>query len=468
VPELTAFWKTASFRLTVIVAASVSLAAILLVGTIYWQVNTALTRDIANQLRTEAKQLADYAQHTTQDKLIRHIDTLSQLDTRRLYFLNGAKGSAQAGNLDGWPASVEHIGKIAVFRIVDKNGHGRLVIGLASRLPQGQRLLVAREARLISDIGGYLAWWILIGTTAIALIGVLLGFIISRSVLGRITLITLTGQRIMSGDLSERIPISGTADEFDDLAANLNVMLDRIEELMGGIQEVSDNIAHDLKTPLNRLRNRAEDALSGALNERESLEHILLEADELIRTFNALLQIARLEAGASDHTRTQINLAEFVRDIVELYAPAAEDADTSIAYEYLGPVQFEGNRQLLAQALTNLIENALKYGCPTEEKAVKEKGAEIRVHLAHDCDHIALSVSDRGPGIPADQYDHALKRFGRLDVSRSKPGTGLGLSLVRAVAKIHNGHLDLTDNGPGLIATMRLPLTGVKAADVPQ
>lgn len=459
VAELTAFWRTASFRLTIVAAAGVSIAATFLVAVIYWHVNAALTRDLARQVQSEAIQLVRYARENSHDAFVRQIALRSRLDPRRLYGLTGSAGLL-AGDLRRWPSAVDTLDEATVFRLPMEDGRQRLVVGIAHQIDDQRRLLVAREARAIADLSNQVFWWMLLGITAMTLSGVLLGFVMSRLVLGRIAAITLTAQRIMSGNLSERITLSGSADEFDGLACNLNHMLARIEELMAGIQEVSDNIAHDLKTPLNRLRNRAEEAIDGARNEREALEQILVEADDLIRTFNALLQIARLESGASDSAQETMDLSGLVKDIVEFYAPVAEESHATIVYEEIGLMAFHGNRQLLAQALINLIENALKYGVTRADGAGggTSQGAQIRIRLARCGDHAALSVSDRGPGIPMSKHAHALRRFGRLDTSRSQPGTGLGLSLVRAVAKIHGGQLELADNQPGLIATIRLPL----------
>jgi signal transduction histidine kinase len=236
-------------------------------------------------------------------------------------------------------------------------------------------------------------------------------------------------------------------------------MLERIERLMIGLREVSDNIAHDLKTPLNRLRNRAEAALRddrGSPAWRDGLERTIEEADDLIKTFNALLLIARLEAGAVEETLEPMDLAEVVADAAELYAPAAEDAGFRLEYSALPPIPVLGNRQLVGQALTNLIDNALKYSAKQARAGTSPPAISISA-VALDAKAI-LTVADRGPGIPAADRERALKRFVRLEVSRSRPGTGLGLSLVTAVAQMHGGTLRLEDNEPGLRAVLELPL----------
>jgi signal transduction histidine kinase len=251
----------------------------------------------------------------------------------------------------------------------------------------------------------------------------------------------------MQGDLSQRIPTSGGNGELDALAQNLNEMLDRIEGLMSGLREVSDNIAHDLKTPLNRLRNAAEAALRdprGGEAYREGLERTIEKSDELIKTFNALLLIARLEAGPLEESVEAFDLGRFVEDVAELYTPAAEEAGFALAIEAEHGVLIRANRQLIGQAVANLIDNAIKYS------RGGEPGSAITVRAYREGGQPAISVGDHGPGIAEGDRERALKRFIRLEASRTQPGTGLGLSLVAAVARLHHGEVRLEDNQPGL------------------
>jgi signal transduction histidine kinase len=267
---------------------------------------------------------------------------------------------------------------------------------------------------------------------------------------------TETSQSIMAGDLSERLPLSGNGDELDRLAVSLNAMLDRIGELMQGMREVSDNIAHDLKTPLTRLRNSAEQALRHGKGQKEyklALERSIAESDTLIRTFNALLLIARTEAGAGADTFIPVDISRMIEDMCEMYEPAAEEAGASLHSTIEPDLIALGNRELLGQVIANLMDNALKYGLPPVEGAA----AAIHVSAQRMGKHIQLIVRDNGAGIPADQRGKALERFGRLDVSRNKPGSGLGLSLVMAVAHLHKGSLHLEDNNPGLKVILEIP-----------
>ena len=274
------------------------------------------------------------------------------------------------------------------------------------------------------------------------LVGLLGGWLaVSRNILKRIDGVTKTSRVIMAGDLSGRVPIDGSGDEFDRLAVNLNAMLDRIEQLMNGLREVSDNIAHDLKTPLSRMRNRVETALyviSPAWIASDVLEKTIEESDELIRTFNALLSIARLEAGSNSTNFALNDLQELVGDVAELYEPLAEQNNMQLYHEAADHrAQINVDRQLLGQAIANLIENALKYGGslskddPSANSARGKITIEAGVHPSNGSGDqqktffITMAVM-RGRALPAKILSRAMKRFGRLEKSRSKPGTGLG------------------------------------------
>jgi signal transduction histidine kinase len=298
------------------------------------------------------------------------------------------------------------------------------------------------------------------GTAIVALAGLAGGLLASRALLHRIDSVTQASRTIMAGSLSGRLPVSSAGDEFDRLAEGLNAMLERIERLMIGLREVSDNIAHDLKTPLTRLRNRAETALAApaGADQRPALEQTIEEADGLIRTFNALLAIARLEAGQGSESFAALDLAAVAREAAELYEPVAEEAGFGLDVEVAAAPAVLGDRQLIGQAIGNLIDNAMKYGRTGGAAASRillriESGGEARI-----------IVADHGPGIPPADRERALKRFVRLEASRSAPGSGLGLSLVAAVARLHGGSLKLEDNRPGLRVIIALPLAPAQNA----
>jgi signal transduction histidine kinase len=259
----------------------------------------------------------------------------------------------------------------------------------------------------------------------------------------------------MDGDLTGRLPVNGSGDEFDRLSGNLNVMLGRILELNEGLKQVSDNIAHDLKTPLTRLRNRAEEALSGkkaGTEYREALEDIIGESDQLIRTFNAILMISRLEAGYSSENLENMSVAPIVSDVSEMYEPVAEDAGVKLTLGDLIDVPLHINRELVGQTVSNLVDNAIKYALNSENTAT------VTLSMERDQQWVRIVVADNGPGIPEDKREQATERFVRLEESRTQPGSGLGLSLAKAVMKLHGGALRLEDNGPGLRAVLEFPL----------
>jgi signal transduction histidine kinase len=283
-------------------------------------------------------------------------------------------------------------------------------------------------------------------------------------VLRRIDAMNSSARAIMGGDLTLRLPVSGSGDELDRLAAGLNDMLGRISDLMAGLREVSDNIAHDLRTPLTRLRNHAEEALRNAADPaayRVALERTIEESDGLIAVFNALLMIARAEAGAESAGVGPFDLGETVAGVAELYEPVAEENGAKLTIEAARGLTVLGNRELIGQAVANLIDNAVKYGAGGGESAQK---AEIVVTARREGANVAIEVSDRGPGIPADDRARALERFVRLEGARSRPGSGLGLSLAAAVMRMHGGAIRLDDNAPGLKVTATLPAATVAAS----
>jgi signal transduction histidine kinase len=298
------------------------------------------------------------------------------------------------------------------------------------------------------------------------LIGTLGGIFVARRVLKRVDAISDSARAIMTGDLTKRLPLAGTGDELDRLAESVNVMLERITALMAGLKEVSDNIAHDLKTPLTRLRMDAEQALrarSSPEEQRVALEKIIEESDSLIRIFNALLMIARAEAGNQPEGMSDFDVSEIARDVGELYDALAEEHDVKLVVNTDQSMMIHGNRELVGQALANLIDNALKYGVPEGSDATLRL---VTLEARRNGELAELVVADRGVGIlPADRA-RVVDRFVRLENSRTRPGSGLGLSLAAAVAHLHGGELHLEDNAPGLRVVISLPLS--HAAPAPQ
>ncbi len=318
-------------------------------------------------------------------------------------------------------------------------------------LPGGYRLLVGRDLRDASmfraRITRSLAWSALL-TLALGVAG---GMFMTRNMLRRVEAVNRTSERIIHGDLTQRVPLTGSGDEFDQLAQNLNAMLDQIERLMLAMRQVTDNIAHDLRTPLARLRSRLEVTLlerPDAERYAEALRDTIAEADRLLGTFNALLSIAEAEAGSRRQDWAIVDLAEIARTVAELYEPVADENGLALAVDIDATLPVRGERHLLSQAIANLLDNALKYA-PV---------GNVMLRAKRDGDSARLDVADRGPGIPADRREAVFDRFVRLEGSRSTPGNGLGLSLVRAVARLHAGNCWLEDNEPGLKVVMTIPL----------
>jgi signal transduction histidine kinase len=374
-----------------------------------------------------------------------------------LYLLAGADGTPLAGNVRAWPGAAPQMPQTFINfsyeRPTDDGKETRPGRAVLLMLPNNYKLLVGRDIKQVNEAEGTIRNTLLYALGLTALFCVIGGAYISRNVMRRLELINRTSQEIMSGDLTRRIPVRGDRDELDHLAINLNAMLDQIERLMMGMREVADNIAHDLRTPLNRLRNRLEGLTIGDGGTREeaitSLEGAISEADNLIATFNSLLLIAEAETGAHRDTLEPIDLRDVVRNITDLYEPVADERGIRLNVSAPASVMVRGNRSLLARAAANLVENALKF---------TPKGGEVSVTAAAPRDEAPyLSVRDSGPGIPEEDRERVMDRFVRLERSRNTPGSGLGLSLVAAVARMHDARVELDDNKPGLAAKLIFP-----------
>jgi signal transduction histidine kinase len=455
---------TQAFRVAAASAAAFLVVATLIVGTLFWQTNTLLTDHVVDELREEATELSREAAAFDPAAFAEKIRLRSRTGGTSLYFLADAAGKKLAGNLESLPAEIAGSPTGGVFRYRregDAANAGLSVDRLGVAMPvaagPGLHLVIGRDIDEQLALAARIKRTFLWGFGALALAAVIAGLWAGRSVLSRIDLINATTRSIMAGDLSRRIPVTGSADELDELSQSLNGMLDRIEQLMNGLREVSDNIAHDLKTPLNRLRNSAEAALRESRGEdgyREGLESTIEKADDLIKTFNALLLIARLEAGVVEESAEVFDLGRLVRDVAELYEPVAEEAGLALSIDVEDGIEIRANRQLVGQAVANLADNAIKYSARVEHGPPPPV---IAVRALARGAAAEISVADRGPGIEAKDRDRALRRFVRLEKSRTQPGTGLGLSLVAAVARLHNGAVSLEDNDPGLKVVVTLP-----------
>jgi signal transduction histidine kinase len=450
--------RTTAFKLTLAYLVIFIVFAASLLG--YFALNTRrlITEQITTTVDTEISGLREQYNQGGIRRLVIVVDLRSRRPGSSLYLVTTATGEGLAGNVGslepGWLET-----NYRRLEAPEGNDHRALV--QVVQLPGGFRLLVGRDLeereRLFAIIANAGQW----SLALVIVLGLAGGFFVSRRVLNRIEAMTETAQTIMAGDLAGRLPVAGTGDELDRLAEHLNAMLERIEALMGGLKEVSDNIAHDLKTPLTRLRNRCEQALRGAAgvdDYRAALESTIAESDDLIRTFDALLMIARAESGHARDNMTEFDAAEIARDVGELYEPLADEKGIALTVDAPAAAPVRGNRELVSQALANLIDNAIKYAGPNGQ--VNGAPAEIVVKAGNDGERIALSVADRGPGIAEADRSRVVERFVRLEQSRSEPGSGLGLSLAAAVARLHGGELKLEDNHPGLRSTIALPRAG--------
>jgi signal transduction histidine kinase len=456
--------RTTAFQLTLAYLLIFILFAVSLLG--YFALNTRrlITEQITRTVNTEIGRLREQYNEAGIRGLVLVLDLRSRRPGSSLYLVTTPTGEGLAGNVGSLePGVLDHPGwlETSYRRIEAPDGVEHRALVQVVELPGGFRLLVGRDLEERERIYGIISnagrW----SFALVVVLGLAGGFFVSRRVLRRIDAMTDTANTIMAGDLGGRLPIAGTGDELDRLAGNVNAMLERIEALMRGLKEVTDNIAHDLKTPLTRMRNRCEQALRGEQGRdyRAALESTIAESDDLIRTFDALLMIARAESGQARGNMDEFDAAEIARDVGELYEPLAEQKGLVLKIDAPAPAAVRGNRELVSQALANLVDNAIKYAGPDASK-INGAAAEILVKAGADGERITLSVADRGPGIPEADRGRVVERFVRLEQSRSEPGSGLGLSLASAVARLHGGELRLEDNRPGLRSIIALPRTG--------
>ena len=458
-------WRTTTVRLTALFLLIFVVFAVLLLGLIWWQTTVSLQRSQTDAIDRETRALQRVDANGGFRATIIAVGRLAQQPGPGIYYLADPQGQMIIGNVTDLPAEVLADPGTFSFNYqraqpVDATADdipapiGNAIVR-SVKLESGLILVVGRD---VVERRGYTAiilQWFAIGVAGILFFSLVAGGVTAVRVLRRVETINATSRKIMSGNLSERVPVTRRNDEFDGLANSLNRMLDRIEQLMQGMKEVTDNVAHDLKTPLTRLRNRAESALregQGEGAQRQALETTIEESDRLIKTFNALLMIARAEAGTPSGALSELDLSAVVADVAELYGPLAEDEGLELVADVAPGVKLNGNRELLGQALVNLVENALKYYEPVEGKA-----GRITVSLRQAAGRVLIEVADNGPGIPDEDRPRVVERFVRLEKSRTMPGSGLGLSLVSAVARLHGGELRLEDNAPGVRAVVDLP-----------
>jgi signal transduction histidine kinase len=447
------FWSTVAFRL----ALSYGLLAIgsmsVISATFYFGTVGVLARSTDTKLLSISNKLAAHFHTRGGDQLRQEIEQLLadgiEQDTE-VYLLISPNGRKVVGNIAGWTAAATSPDRLRDLNVL-RNGRPSLSRLLPRVLADGSILVVGRDMQDQREIE-QLVWHALLAGGAAALLLAIGGAVLFRRQLEhRVSAIRRTAREIEAGDLTRRIPITGVEDEFARLNRDINSMLDRIEHLMDGVRHVSNAIAHDLRTPLGRIRSRLEEALRPGNNTLQlagTARFAIQQVDDLIQMLDRLMQIAEAEAGARRASFTPVPLGSVINDVVELYDATAEAEGITLVSEIESdPVTF-GDRNLLVSALVNLIDNALKYA---------GNGAAVRVRAVQEQDTVSIVVQDDGPGIPSAERSRVVGRFYRLDRSRRLPGNGLGLSIVTAIASLHWGRLYLEDAKPGLIARIVLP-----------
>ncbi len=442
--------RSAPFRLALAYVALFSVSSIVLLAFIYWSTAGSMVAQAEETIEAEISGLAERYRLTGLGGLVDLVEARASHSGAgsSLYLLVDPGYHHIAGNLQGWPAAQADEKGWIRFKLEDRRDetNQRVHEARAKIFPlRGEyRILVGRDFHDIESIQrrivSTLAWGLAI-TAALALIG---GALVGRSRIRRLAEINRTIGEIMAGNLSRRIPRRRAGDEFDRLSTNLNKMLDEIQRLMDGVRQVSDSIAHDLRTPLARLRNQLELLHEAERDEekRRAVELAIQDAENLLTTFTALLRIAQIESGARREGFAELDLPGLLKDVAEYYEPLAEERSQTLRLvlgDWDGPVS--GDRDLLFQALANLVDNAVKYA---------PSGGRITLGLESEGGRARITVADSGAGIPRAHRQRVFERFYRVDGSRNTPGNGLGLSLVEAVIRLHGGEIRLEDNAPGL------------------
>lgn len=429
----------------------------LLLTAVYFLTARVLDREVDAVIRAEVRGLVDdYARGglaTLAATLHRRSDRWGR--SGAVYLLTEANGYPIAGNLVSWPRDVASYDSWIEFDIDASEVGGVIAHPIRAQvfgLPGGRRLLVGTDILERRQLASRLRTAMFWGVGSCVLLAAFVGAVYSRRVRKRIAAIADTCETIMAGDLSQRLSIEAAHDEFDELATAVNHMLNRIQQQTEMLRTTFDSAAHDLRAPLYRARVRIEESLQHEdLNQgsRETMEATLAELERVQRTLGTLLQIAQADERGREIVAESVDLATLAREIAELYKPEAGGGEIALDYAGADTAMLNGNRQLLAQAMVNLVENALKY---------VPAGGRVNVRVAVGADAITLEVADNGPGIPEADRERILRPFVRLDRDRAQAGSGLGLSLVAAVMRLHRGSIELLDNGPGLIVRCRLPL----------
>ncbi len=458
--SLIKFTKTSAFRLAGLYTGAFALSGFALLVVVYWLTMSFVPRQVDETVKTEMAGLVEIYRRQGRDGLVDVIGERSRAGESMIYLFVDPHSKRLAGNLDRWPDIAPSGNAWISFQMPQPGGNHRTkreqelydVRALSVSLGEGYRLLVGRsthdiaemQAAILDSLGWALAIAIILGLGG--------GLLLSRNVLQRIDNVNRATRTIVRGDLRQRMPVHGSGDELDQLAENVNLMLDQIERLLMGMKHVTAGIAHDLRSPLSRLRSRLEVTLLDKPDlsaYRAAIEDTIAEVEGLLTTFNALLSIAQAEAGTARKDMGSVDLAALAESVATAYEPMAEAKAVSFAVDICARPAVRGHKHLLFQALANLLDNAFKY---------TPGGGRVRLEVRDVGRRPEVVVGDTGPGIPPADRDRALERFVRLSANDT-PGSGLGLSLVAAVARLHDADLLLEDNAPGLRVIMRFPPT---------
>jgi len=443
---------TSPFRLAIVYSIVFACGAAALLGAVDFAVSRVVDGSTDNLIEAEVQGLREQVMVLSRSDFIELIEQRSQDQDVRgaVYLMVDPQLRPVAGNVPAWPKVAANEGKWIQFKVSVPFGDETREHEMRAQrfpLPGGYRMLVGHDVQERQDVKNLMMRGLIAAVVLTLLLGLGGGFWMGRRILAQAGAISAVATQIMRGDLSQRLPVRKADDEINTLAREINTMLDKIEQLTLGMRTVLDSAAHDLRTPLNRLQSTAEGAMSQlepGSPERRVLERVTSEVDHMRSTLDALLRIALAETGTV--AREPVDLSELVQSMVELYAPVSEERGIRLRSAVVPGVQVQGNRQLLAQALANLLDNAIKF---------TPDGGHIRVLLQAQGVGPEVIVEDSGPGIPADKREIVLGRRVRLDEARKFPGSGLGLSLVAAVTKLHGARLTLDDAGPGLRVSLK-------------
>jgi signal transduction histidine kinase len=437
-------FRSTSLRLAALYTAAFALSVVALGVITLFTTRAALSEQFNARIQSESAALTQEFYSEGLDGVVQAVRERDRTPGALDYGLVGPNGRALAGRLAPSGAVIGW----STVKTAQRDGEFEPIRVLTAALPGGYRLLVGDDQERIEALDGAVLRGFAWAFAGVVILGVAGGFALSRDVHRRLSAISGTAEAIIDGDLSRRVPVRGSGDDLDRLAETINRMLDRITTLMESLRQVSNDVAHDLRTPLTRLRQRLEAGLAREAERGEAIEGALGDLDSILETFAALLRIAQVEGGARRAAFRATDLAQLAGTVVDAFAPSAEDARQTLRLEGEPALTIDGDRELLTQMLVNLVENALRHA---------GEGAAIRVGVGRVQGAPVLWVADNGPGVPAAEREKLFDRFYRLERSRSAPGSGLGLALVAAVARLHGGDVRLCDAEPGLEARMTFP-----------